>query len=150
MAKKTIRIKKLSKSFNNIPVLKSLDITIKPGRVYAVVGKNGAGKSTLVKILAGIYHQDEGEIFYNGKKVTIRSPKDALELGWSFMFQDLELFENMTIAENVFFNNYPTNKAGVITKKEIEEKTQELSRLVGLKADCRTTVSYTHLRAHET
>jgi ribose transport system ATP-binding protein len=140
MAEQSIRIDNLSKSFNNIPVLKNVSITMKPGRVYAVVGKNGAGKSTLVKLMAGIHQPDSGEIFYNEKKVLLRTPKDALSLGWSFMFQDLELFENLTVAENVFFNNFPTQSMGVVNKNKIQMKTLELSQRVGLKADGRTKV----------
>lgn len=136
-----IEINNVSKSFNNIPVLKNASIRIEPGRVYAVVGKNGAGKSTLVKLLAGIYQPDEGEIRYNGQRIDLRSPKDALSLGWSFVFQDLDLFENLSIAENVFFNNYPAEWAGIVRKKKIQAMTQELCDKVGLKVDCRTKVS---------
>ena len=75
MAEQAICIKNLNKSFNNIPVLKNVNITIKPGRVYAVVGKNGAGKSTLVKLMAGIHQPDSGEMYYNGRKVSLRTPK---------------------------------------------------------------------------
>jgi ABC-type sugar transport system ATPase subunit len=140
MQENVIEIKNLSKSFNNIPVLKNVNIRMEPGRVYAVVGKNGAGKSTLVKLLAGIHQPDEGEICYKGRKVNIRSPKDALSLGWSFVFQDLDLFENLTIAENVYFNNFPSEWAGIVRKKKIQDMTQQLCGKVGLKADCRTKV----------
>ena len=140
MAEQAIHIRKMSKSFNNIPVLKNVNITIKPGRVYAVVGKNGAGKSTLVKLMAGIHQPDTGDFFYNGRKVTLRSPKDALGLGWSFMFQDLELFENMTVAENVFFNNYPAHSMGVVNNKKMMDMTQALGRRVGLKAGWDTKI----------
>jgi ribose transport system ATP-binding protein len=140
MQERTIEIKNLSKSFNNIPVLKNVSIRMEAGRVYAVVGKNGAGKSTFVKLLAGIHQPDGGEIFYNGRRVAIKSPKDALGLGWSFVFQDLELFDNLSIAENVFFNNFPDEKLGMVSKKKIQELAQELCRRVGLKADCRTKV----------
>ena len=140
MQEKTIEIKNLSKSFNNIPVLRNVSIRMEAGRVYAVVGKNGAGKSTFVKLLAGIHQPDEGEIWYDGRKVSIRSPKDALDLGWSFVFQDLDLFENLSIAENVYFNNFPNELMGVVRKKKILTMAQELCSMVGLKADCRTKV----------
>jgi ribose transport system ATP-binding protein len=130
-----IQINRLSKSFNEIPVLKNVSMTFEAGRVYAVVGKNGAGKSSLVKLLAGIYQPDEGEIYYNGRKVIIKTPKDALDLRWSFAFQDLELFDNLTIAENVFFNNYPADELGIVNNKKMQERTNELANMVGLRAD---------------
>ena len=138
---RVIQIKELKKSFNNIPILKNIDVTIRSGRIYAIVGKNGAGKSTLVKILAGIYQPDSGDIFYKGEKLLIRSPKDALKLGWSFLFQDLELFENLTVAENVFFNNFPKSPLGVVRSKQIIDMTDELAQTVGLKAKSDTPVS---------
>lgn len=140
MHEKTIEIKNLSKSFNNIPVLRNVSIHMEAGRVYAVVGKNGAGKSTFVKLLAGIHQPDEGEIWYDGRKVSIKSPKDALDIGWSFVFQDLDLFENLSIAENVYFNNFPSETMGVVNRKKIQDMTQKLCGMVGLKADCRTKV----------
>ena len=122
-------------------MLKSIDVTIRAGRIYAIVGKNGAGKSTLVKLLAGIYQPDGGEIYYKNERVTIKSPKDALKLGWSFLFQDLELFENLTVAENVFFNNFPKSAFGVVKAKQITEMTNELAQTVGLKATSDMPVS---------
>lgn len=133
-----LTLNRLSKSFNEIPVLKNVSMVFEAGRVYAVVGKNGAGKSTLVKILAGIYQPDEGEIYFNNQKINIKTPKDALNLKWSFVFQDLDLFDNMTIAENVFFNNYPARDLIIVDKKKINVQTQELAELVGLKADPET------------
>ncbi len=115
-------------------MLKNINVTIRSGRIYAIVGKNGAGKSTLVKLLAGIYQPDGGQIYYKHEEVNIRSPKDALKLGWSFLFQDLELFGNLTVAENVFFNNYPKNVLGVVNPKQIADMTDELAQTVGLKA----------------
>lgn len=128
-----IRIENLKKSFNSIPVLKSINITMKAGMTYAVVGKNGAGKSTLVKILAGIYQPDNGHIYYNSEEVYIKNPKDALKLRWSFLFQDLELFDNLTIAENVFFNNYPKSFLSTVRKNQIVKKADELAKTVGLR-----------------
>jgi inositol transport system ATP-binding protein len=140
MQENAIEINNVSKSFNNIPVLRNVSIRIEPGCVYAVVGKNGTGKSTLVKLLAGIYQPDGGEIRYKGQRVELRSPMDALNLGWSFVFQDLDLFENLSIAENVYFNNYPAEWVGIVRKKKIQAMAQELCEKVGLKVDCRTKV----------
>lgn len=140
MDDQTIRIENISVGFNNIPVLKNINLTIRPGRAYAVVGKNGAGKSTFVRMLAGINTPDSGAIYYKGQKVSIKRPRDALDLGWSFVFQDLELFENLSISENVFFNNFPKAAGGIVNKKKVHAMAQELGDRVGLKADVRTHV----------
>lgn len=142
MQNELLSISHLSKSFNEIPVLKNVSMTFESGKVYAVVGKNGAGKSSFVKILAGIYQPDEGEIYYKNRKVTIKSPKDALELRWSFVFQDLELFDNLTIAENVFFNNYPVDEFGLVNKKKALSMTAKLAEMVGLHTNGELKVGY--------
>jgi len=140
MSEQSIQIKNLCKSFNNIPVLKNVNITMEAGRVYAIVGKNGAGKSTLVKILAGIHAADSGEIYFKNQKMNVKNPKEALNLGWSFLFQDLELFDNLTIAENVYFNNFPRGYLGIVSKRKIAQMAEELARTVGLKTSCEEKV----------
>ncbi len=129
---KVIKLEGISKSFNNISILKDINMEIEPGKIYALLGKNGAGKTTIVKILAGVYHPDSGSIYHGDEKLNIKTPKDARALGWGFVLQDLGLFDNLTIAENIYFNNFPDEKAGVINKKSIIKKARKLCDSVGL------------------
>jgi len=138
---KVIKLKGVSKSFNNIPVLRDINMAIEPGKIYALLGKNGAGKTTIVKILAGVYQGDSGTICYGDEQVSLKSPKDARQLGWGFVLQDLGLFDNLTIAENIYFNNFPDEKAGILNKKSIFTNARKLCETVGINIDVRTKVA---------
>lgn len=98
---------KISKAFPGVQALDGVDLRIWPGEVLALVGENGAGKSTLIKILCGVYHADAGEVFIRGHRVNIRSPQDARALGIIAIYQELSLFPNMTVAENIFISRLP-------------------------------------------
>jgi len=78
-----------------------IDFDVRAGEVHTLLGENGAGKSTLMKILYGIYHQDKGEIYVNGKLVNINSPLDAIRLGIGMVHQHFMLVPTLTVAENV-------------------------------------------------
>ncbi|MEI6101731.1 MAG: sugar ABC transporter ATP-binding protein, partial [Eubacteriales bacterium] len=141
MAGKTIKLKGISKNFNSISILKNINLDIEPGKIYALFGKNGAGKTTIVKILAGVYQADSGSILYGNQEVSIRSPKDARRLGWGFVLQDLGLFDNLTIAENIYFNNFPGEKGGILNKKSIISNAKKLCESVGFNLDVNTKVA---------
>jgi len=97
-----LEMRDISKSFGAVHVLYDVDLRIFPGEVMALVGDNGAGKSTLVKIMAGIYTMDGGEIRFEDKPVTINNPRDAAALGLDFVYQDLALCDNLDIVQNMF------------------------------------------------
>ncbi|GAB4531331.1 MAG: ATP-binding cassette domain-containing protein [Anaerolineae bacterium] len=92
----------VSKRFGAVQALKNVDFDVYPGEVVALVGDNGAGKSTLVKGIAGIYGFDEGEVYYNGKRVHIHTPRDAARLGIEVVYQDLALADNLDVVANMF------------------------------------------------
>ncbi len=92
----------ITKVFPGVKALDKVTFEVKPGEVHALVGENGAGKSTLIKILSGIYRQDEGQIFYKGKEIEIKNPRHAQELGISTIYQELNLCNNLTVADNIF------------------------------------------------
>jgi D-xylose transport system ATP-binding protein len=92
----------VSKSFGPVQALDGVDFEVKPGEVVALVGDNGAGKSTLVKIIAGIHPADEGQILFEGDRVHISSPNDAVTLGIATVYQDLALCDNLDVVENLF------------------------------------------------
>lgn len=102
-----LEMRKISKQFNDNMVLNSIDFTADRGQVHAIVGENGAGKSTLMKILSGLFLPDSGEIWMDGMQVTIQNPKQAQELGIGMIYQEIRLFQDLNIAENVFMRREP-------------------------------------------
>jgi ABC-type sugar transport system ATPase subunit len=105
-----LRLVDIGKSFGPVRVLSHITLDIPPGQVTAVVGDNGAGKSTLIKTIAGIYHQDEGEILWQGRQVHLHSPKDATDLGIATVYQDLALADNLDIVANMFLGHEETKR----------------------------------------
>ena len=95
-----LEMKNICKSFSGVSVLKNNHLELEAGEVHALLGENGAGKSTILKILAGIHQADEGEIYFHGKKVTIKSPEHSQKMGIAMVFQELTLVGEMTVAEN--------------------------------------------------
>ena len=97
-----LRLAKLGKNFGPVQALADIDLEIYPGEVLALVGDNGAGKSTMIKAISGIWGPDSGQIFWEGKEVHIRNPRDAAALGIATMYQDLALADNLDIVQNMF------------------------------------------------
>lgn len=116
----------ISKSFNGIKVLDSVNFSLRKGEVHALMGGNGAGKSTLMKILTGVYTADEGEIFIEGKKVSINNTEDAKRNYISMIFQEFSLVPTLTVAQNIFLTREPKNSIGLLNEKLCNEKTKEL------------------------
>ncbi|MFM7927696.1 MAG: ATP-binding cassette domain-containing protein, partial [Pirellula sp.] len=88
-----------------------------PGEVLSVIGENGAGKSTLMKILAGVQAPDSGTLWWQGRAVHFHSTSQAMEAGISLIHQELNLAENLSIAENIFLGRLPTAWGFVLTKQ---------------------------------
>jgi ribose transport system ATP-binding protein len=102
-----LEMKGIGKSFPGVKALEGVNLTVREGQVLALLGENGAGKSTLIKILSGAYTKDEGEIFWEGQPVEIKSPQDAQNLGISTIYQEFNLAPHQTIAENIFLGHLP-------------------------------------------
>lgn len=117
------------KRFPTVIALNGVDFRVKRGEVHALLGENGAGKTTLMRILYGMYHPDEGEIFIEGRKVNIGSPKDALKLGVGMVHQHFMLIDRLTVLENIALS-----LEGIrVSFDEIRNRVNELSRKYGLK-----------------
>jgi D-xylose transport system ATP-binding protein len=97
-----LSLRGVGKTFGAVSALTDIEMEVHAGEVVALVGDNGAGKSTLVKVLSGVHRPDSGELFFDGKPVTIASPHAALELGIATVFQDLALCENLDVVANLF------------------------------------------------
>jgi ribose transport system ATP-binding protein len=118
-------MKGIEKSFSGVKVLKNVDLDVTKGEVHALMGENGAGKSTLIKILTGIYPKDGGQIFYNGKEVSIESRHDAAACGIAVIYQELSLIPTLTVAQNVMLGKEP-GKFGLLRRREMYRNVQEL------------------------
>lgn len=136
-----LRIENISKSFPGVEALKNINISIEKGEVHAIVGENGAGKSTLMHIIAGVYRSDEGKIILNGEELRLRDEIDAQKAGIGIVFQERSLVENLSIAENIFVTRQPVNKLGLVDKKTMVLKAEELLEKVGLKINPLTSLS---------
>lgn len=121
-----LQMKNISKQFFGVYVLKNVNFELERGEVHVILGENGAGKSTLMKILGGIYHMDEGEIYIEGKKVSIRSVDDAKKAGISIIHQELSLVPYLTVAENIFLGREHSSFGGFINKKAMFDEAQRL------------------------
>jgi ABC-type sugar transport system ATPase subunit len=97
-----LRLVDVGKNFGPVRALSGITLDIPPGQVTAIVGDNGAGKSTLIKTISGIWHQDHGEISWEGRPVHLHTPKDATDLGIATVYQDLALADNLDIVANMF------------------------------------------------
>ena len=136
-----LEMKGITKAFPGVLALNDVDLTIHAGSVLALVGENGAGKSTLMKVLSGVYRMDKGEIRLDGKPVEIMNPLSSLHLGISIIYQEFNLLNNMSVAENIFVGREPKNRAGFVDKKAQRAAAEQLLQEVGLAIDPDTRVS---------
>jgi methyl-galactoside transport system ATP-binding protein len=110
MSEYRLEMRGVSKSFPGVKALDDAQLKLRPGAVHALMGENGAGKSTLMKCMFGIYKMDQGEIFYEGKKVSIGDPLQALKMGIAMVHQELQPIPERSVAENVFVGRYPVKR----------------------------------------
>ncbi|MDH2325555.1 sugar ABC transporter ATP-binding protein [Cereibacter sp. SYSU M97828] len=120
-----LSVRDISKSFGPVKALKTASLDLMPGEVHALMGENGAGKSTLVKILAGMHAPSGGAILVDGVQTALPSPRRAAEAGIAVVHQELLLFGELTVAENVFAGHYP-RKGGMVDWAFMRRRAQEL------------------------
>ena len=118
------------KTFPGVRALDGAQLNLRPGTVHALMGENGAGKSTLMKCMFGIYHMDEGEVIYEGEKVQIKGPLDALNRGIAMVHQELQPIPERSIGENIYVGRYPTKKAGPITVIDHDKMYEDAARVL--------------------
>jgi ABC-type sugar transport system ATPase subunit len=130
-----IEMKRITKSFGGLHALKKVDLELRYKEILGLVGDNAAGKSTLMKILTGAYRADEGEIYYNGKKLEIKNPHDSRAAGIEMIYQDLSLCPNLSISDNMFMEKEVYKKwlggflKTIDRKKEAKESAKVLKSL---------------------
>ncbi|HHU49816.1 MAG TPA: sugar ABC transporter ATP-binding protein [Clostridiales bacterium] len=133
MEKYILEMKGITKTFPGVVALDDVSLKVKSGTVHALVGENGAGKSTLMKILTGVYEATSGEIYLDGRKLDLYGVKDAQEKGISIIFQEFNLINTLTVAENIFLGRY--NDSQYINWKQIRTKAHELLERLGFNFD---------------
>jgi ribose transport system ATP-binding protein len=140
-----LELLEIRKSFGSNPVLNGVTLQVKPGTIHGLIGKNGAGKSTLMKILNGVVAKDSGAIMLKGQPVEITSVKQAQNYGISMVYQDLNLFPDLTVAENIFVGRYHQNglvKHGMIELEKVFLQAQNLLDRLKFKIDARIKISH--------
>lgn len=122
----------ICKSFGANKVLGGVNLYVRPGEVHALMGENGAGKSTLMNILTGIHRADAGTIMVDGKEVTFKNNKDAEEHGIAFIHQELNIWPNLSVLENLFLMNQPKTRFGTIDFKKMREMAEAKCQEIGI------------------
>ncbi|PFG39151.1 monosaccharide ABC transporter ATP-binding protein (CUT2 family) [Georgenia soli] len=125
-----LQMRGIVKHFPGAKALDGVDLEIRAGEVHCLLGQNGAGKSTLIKTLAGAHRPDRGEILWQGEPATIDSPQAALELGVATMYQELDVVDGLSVAENIYLGHELAN-GGFLRRAEAHERTRELLRRLG-------------------
>lgn len=125
-----MEVRDISKRFPGVVALNNVSLQFLPGEVHAIVGENGAGKSTLMKIMAGAYTPDSGEIILMGDKVSFSHPKEAQEKGVSIIYQEFNLLPERTVAQNIFLGREP-GKMGAMDVRAINKNAAQVLKSLG-------------------
>ncbi|SAK45065.1 sugar ABC transporter ATP-binding protein [Caballeronia ptereochthonis] len=136
-----ICVEQLSKRFPGVRALHEVRFDLMPGEVHALMGENGAGKSTLMKILAGVYTRDSGEMLFDGKPVNFTSPREAQTLGIGIIHQELQLMNHLTIAQNIFIGREPRKLLGLLLDEDkLNAQARDILARMHVNLDPRTVV----------
>jgi len=135
MSEYLLEMKNISKSFSGVQALDHVNFAVRPGKVMCLAGENGCGKSTLVKIISGVYTRDEGEVIFEGKKITKITPAEATRLGIQVIYQDLSIFPNLTVRENLAINSEITANRRFVNQKRMDATAKEALSKIGHKID---------------
>lgn len=125
-----VKMQKITKTFGQVVANKDVNLTVYKGEILSLLGENGSGKTTLMNMLSGIYFPDSGEIFVNGREVTIGSPKDAFDLGIGMVHQHFKLVDVLTAAENIILG-----QKGKLDLRAAKEKIAEICNRYGFVVD---------------
>ena len=134
-----VEMKGITKRFPGVVANDHIDFEVRAGEVHALLGENGAGKTTLMNVLYGLYQPDEGEIYIRGRKVTLRSPRDAIALGIGMVHQHFMLVPPLTVVENVILG-LRSSRGPFLDTDRAEKRIADLSKRYGLKVDPRAQI----------
>ncbi|AYO31838.1 sugar ABC transporter ATP-binding protein [Biomaibacter acetigenes] len=133
MAEIILKATNISKAFAGVQALKNVNLTIHKGEIHCLAGENGSGKSTLIKIISGVYEPDEGLIEIGGKVYSRLTPMEAIDRGIQIIYQDLSIFPNLTVAENIALNLELSGKRKLIDWKRVKQIAKEAIDKIGFK-----------------
>jgi rhamnose transport system ATP-binding protein len=135
MTKTILRLEDISKRFSGVEVLHDVCFDLRPGEVHALLGENGAGKSTLVKVITGYHQPDRGEIYLDDELVAFIDTRDSRQAGIAAIYQELSLFPDLDVAENIFVGRHPLNYGLKVDWRQLYEEARELLDSLGVKID---------------
>lgn len=135
MSEYLLEMKNISKSFSGVHALDHVNFAVNAGKVMCLAGENGCGKSTLVKIISGVYTKDEGEVWFQGEKINKITPAEATRLGIQVIYQDLSIFPNLTVRENLAMNSEISAGSRFVNYKRMEATAKEALSKVGHEID---------------
>ncbi len=130
-----LEMRGIDKTFPGVHALRAVDLDVRVGEILGLVGENGAGKSTLVKILAGAYGRDAGEILIAGEAVEASSPNEMIGRGVAVIYQEPSLAPHLSVAENIFMGRLPTSRFGIVDRRKLVEDTAVVAERLGLDID---------------
>jgi ribose transport system ATP-binding protein len=130
-----IRLENITKCFGGVTALNNVSMEIRRAEIHAILGENGAGKSTMMKILAGVYKPDSGKIYLRGKEVQFDGPGDAQHNGISIVFQELNLFPEISVAGNIFINREICTNSGLLDERSMYEQSKQLLDMLEVPID---------------
>ncbi len=142
MSDNTLRLTNISKSFAGVHALRGVHLELRPGEVHALLGENGAGKSTLVKVITGVHQPDSGEIYLNDRRIHLSDTREARALGIAAIYQELSLFPDLDIAENIFAGRQPTRTGGFVNWGDMYRQAEQLLNSLDVHLNLKTKARY--------
>lgn len=130
-----LSVKGIKKSFGGVHALKGVDLTIRKGEIHCLAGENGCGKSTIIKVISGFYKPDGGTIEVDGRDYPVMTPADAIKAGVQVIYQDFSIFPNLTVIENLAFNQVLANGKKFVNKKEFRKIAEEAVTKINFNVD---------------
>jgi len=121
-----LQLQHIDKSFPGVQALVDVQFDVRPGEVHALLGENGAGKSTLIKIISGVYPAEAGEMLGDGRRVMCDNPRDAQAHGIATIYQELLLYPELSVAENIFMGHAPRTRFGMIDWPLMRQQAREI------------------------
>lgn len=130
-----LSVKGIKKSFGGVHALKGVDLEIKRGETHCLAGENGCGKSTIIKVISGFYKPDAGTIEVDGKGYPVMNPSEAIKAGIQVIYQDFSIFPNLTVIENLAFNQVLANKKKLVNRKEFRRIAEAAVKKINFDVD---------------
>ncbi len=125
-----LRLTGVVKTFPGVRALDGVELDVRAGEVHCLLGQNGAGKSTLIKVLSGVHHPDEGDIVWQGEHVTFANPQAAMKAGIATIYQELDLVDELSVAENLAIGNEP-RRLGFVRRGVMRRDAQRVLARLG-------------------